>query len=296
MTMRDRSFAAVRSARRTLTLLAASLTVALAPAAHSQSVDRTRSDSGTPASRDFGGTWDRAAPPRPTGAAPTPTPQETGVSPALGGSGVPGARPSNGAAPPAVPTPPLKPEFLGKYQARQKEVRDATARGEPLATPDVQCLPQGMPGMMLAIFPMEVLQTSGQLTIIEEAFNQVRRIYVGGQPVAIEDAEPGFFGHSWARWDGDTLVVETVGIKDVVRYQNVPHSANVRINERMRKTDADHFEDEVTVVDPEYLTEPWKFTFRYQRRPDYKMYEYICEDNREYEDASGQQRLRVNPR
>ncbi|HEX5045589.1 MAG TPA: hypothetical protein VFX89_00580 [Gammaproteobacteria bacterium] len=281
--------------RLALGLIALVAAAALAPAAHSQT-DRSRSDSGTPASRDFGGTWDRAAPARPAGGAPAAA-RETGVSPALGGSGVPGAQPSNGAPPPAVPTPPLKPQYLGEYQARQKEIRDATARGEPLSTPDVHCLPQGMPAMMLAIFPMEVLQTSGQLTIIEEAFNQVRRIYIGGQPVPVEDAEPGFYGHSWAKWEGDTLVVETVGIKDVVRYQNVPHSANMRIHERMKKTDADHFEDEVTVVDPEYLTEPWKFTFRYQRRPDYKMYEYVCEDNREYTDAvSGQQKLRVKPR
>jgi hypothetical protein len=294
--MTHRPFAAARVARRTLPLLLARLVVGLAPAAHAPS-DRSRSDSGTPASRDFGGTWDRAAPPRPAGPAPgAAAAQETGVSPALSGSGVPGARSSNGAPPPAVPTPPLKPQFLAAYQAKQKEIRDATARGEPLNTPDVQCLPQGMPAMMLAIFPMEVLQTSGQLTVIEEAFNQVRRIYIGGEPVPIEDAEPGFYGHSWAKWEGDTLVVETVGIKDVVRYQNVPHSANMRIHERMRKTDADHFEDEITVVDPEYLTEPWKFTFRYQRRPNYKMYEYVCEDNREYEDASGKQRLRVAPR
>ena len=285
-------FPAPRGAARLLAVLAA---VALAPAAYSQT-DRSRSDSGVPASRDFGGTWDRAAAPRPAGAAAA----ETGVSPALpagSGSGVPGSTPSNGAPPAAAAAPPLKSQFSAAYQASQKQIQEATARGEPLANEDTHCLPQGMPEMMLAIFPMEVLQTSGQLTIIEEAFNQVRRVYIGGEPVPVEDAEPGFYGHSWAKWEGDTLVVETVGVKSSVRYQNVPHSAEMRIHERLRKTDADHFEDEITVVDPEYLTGPWKFTFRYQRRPAYKMYEYVCEDNREYADPeTGQQKMRIKPR
>jgi hypothetical protein len=285
-----------------LSLVAAALVVALAPAAHAQTADRSRSDSGTPDKRDFGGTWDRAPAPRPAGAAAgaAQRPAESGVSPALpagSGSGVPGSTPSNGAPPPATPPPPLKQPYLGQYQEIQKKNREATARGEPLANEDTHCLPQGMPEMMLAIFPMEVLQTNGQLTIIEEAFNQVRRVYIGGKPVAIEDAEPGFFGHSWAKWEGDTLVIETVGIKQAVEMQNVPHSANMRIHERLTKLDADHFQDEITVEDPEYMTGPWSFTFRYQRRPDYKMYEYVCEDNREYADpTTGQQKMRVKPR
>jgi hypothetical protein len=294
--MRHESFARPHVARRACeSLVVLSAALLLASAAHAQS-DRSRSDSGTPAARDFGGTWDRAAAPRP--AADGQRPVETGVSPAItGGSGVPGAQPSNGAPPAAVPPVPLKPEFLGEYNARQKIIQDAAARGEPLANEDTHCLPQGMPEMMLAIFPMEVLQTQGQVTIIEEAFNQVRRIYIGGEPVPVEDAEPGFFGHSWAKWEGDTLVVETVGIKESVRNRDVPHSAEMRIHERMRKLDADHFENEITIVDPAYLTGPWKFTYTYQRRPSYKMYEYVCEDNREFADpVTGEQRMRVGPR
>jgi hypothetical protein len=277
-------------------IVALSATALLAPIVQAQS-DRSRSDGGTPASRDFGGTWDRAPAARPAGATPQPAPAETGVSPALSGSGVPGAQPSNGAGPAPAPAPPLKPEFLGEYNARQKMMQDATARGEPIANEDTHCLPQGMPEMMLAIFPMEVLQTQGQLTIIQEAFNQVRRIYIGGEPVPVEDAEPGFFGHSWAKWEGDTLVVETVGIKESVRLRDVPHSSEMRIHERIRKLDADHFEDEITIVDPAYLTGPWKVTYTYRRRPSYKMYEYVCEDNREFADpVTGEQRMRLAPR
>jgi hypothetical protein len=150
-----------------------------------------------------------------------------------------------------------------------------------------------MPSMMLAIFPMEVLQTRGQLTIIQEAFNQVRRIYIGEDPPAVEDAEPSFYGHSGAKWDGDTLVVDTVGIKQTVRYRNAPHSVEMRIHERIRMLDANRFEDQITVTDPMYLSGPWSWTWTYQRKPGYKMYEYVCEDNREFVDPdTGAQRMR----
>src|SRR5262245_15541004 len=90
-----------------LSLVAAALVVALAPAAHAQTAD-SRSDSGSSAKRDFGGTWDRAPPPRPAGGA-AQRPAESGVSPALpggSGSGVAGSTPSNGAPPAATPAPP----------------------------------------------------------------------------------------------------------------------------------------------------------------------------------------------
>ena len=182
---------------------------------------------------------------------------------------------------------------MAAYEAEQKRRQDADRRGEPIASADVQCLPQGMPAMMMALFPMEVLQTRGQLTIVQEAFSQIRRIYIGEDPPAIEDAEPSFFGHSGAKWEGDTLVVDTVGIKENVRHRNAPHSAQMRIHERLRVLDANRFEDQVTVTDPVYLTGPWSWTWTYQRKPGYKMYEYVCEDNREFADPeTGTQRMR----
>jgi hypothetical protein len=152
-----------------------------------------------------------------------------------------------------------------------------------------------MPAMMMAMFPMEVLQTPRQTTIIQEAYNQVRRIYLNDTLPAVEDAEPGFWGHSVGKWEGNDFVVETIGIKDNVRFRNAPHSAAMRIHERMRVIDANHFEDDVTVEDPEFLTGPWKWKWVYQRRPNYKMYEYVCEDNREYADPkTGKARMRID--
>jgi hypothetical protein len=193
-----------------------------------------------------------------------------------------------------VSAPPLKEPFKAEWAAQQKAAKDADARGQPLYSGYTQCLPDGMPAMMMAMFPMEVLQTPGQVTIIQEAYNQVRRIYLNQKQIPVDDAEPGFWGHSVGHWQGDTLVVNTVGIKEEVRFRGAPHSANMQIDERMRMLSKNIFEDQVIVTDPEYLTEPWKFTWKYVRKPGYKILEYVCESNREYEDPkTGGTRMRI---
>ena len=196
-------------------------------------------------------------------------------------------------APPIGP-PPLKPEHLAEWQARRKAVADAEARGQPLYSNYTACLPDGMPTMMMAMFPMEVLQTPGQITIIQEAYNQVRRVYMNAKLPDPADAEPGFWGHSSGKWEGDTLVVETIGIKQDVRFRDVPHSDQMRIVERLRMLSPDFMQDEVTVTDPVYLTGPWSFKWVYKRMPGYRMLEYVCESNREYKDPdTGATRLRI---
>ncbi len=112
--------------------------------------------------------------------------------------------------------------------------------------------------------------------------------------IPIDDAEPGFWGHSVGHWEGDTLIVNTVGIKEEVRFRGAPHSPNMQIDERIRMLPKDIFEDQVTVTDPEYLTQPWKFTWKYVRKPGYKILEYVCEANREYQDPqTGGIRMRI---
>ena len=202
--------------------------------------------------------------------------------------------PSVSLLPSRIPDPPLKPEYLGPWQEEQEIIREANARGEPIATHYTRCIPDGMPAMMMAMFPMEVLESQGQVTIIQEAYNQVRRIYLDQDQVAFDEAEPRFWGHSVGHWEGNTLVVDTVGIKDYVRFRNVPHSNRIRITERIRLVSDDIMENSVTVEDPEFLTEPWAWTWMYERHPEYKMYEYVCEDNREYADPeTGEARMKL---
>jgi hypothetical protein len=194
-----------------------------------------------------------------------------------------------------VPDPPLKAEYLDAWRAQRDETRRLTAQGLPPANNYSSCIGDGMPAMMMAMFPMEVLETPGQITIIQEAFNQVRRIYLDEDLPPAEDAEPLFAGHSVGHWEGDSLVVETVGVKDYVEFRNVPHSPVMRITERIHLVGAGYMENEVTVVDPEYLTGPWVWTWAYKRWPGYKIQEYVCENNRYYADpVNGSQRLRID--
>ncbi len=202
--------------------------------------------------------------------------------------------PTPPAVPAAVPDPPLKPEYLAEWRASAERARELSQEGVPPPDLGSSCLPQGMPGMMTTLFPMELLVTPGQVTIIQEAFTQVRRIYLDEELVAAEDAEPRFSGHSVGRWEGETLVVETVGVKDYVRFRNVPHSTSMRIVERIRLVDRDYIENVVTVTDPAFLTAPWTWTWMYRRWPGYKLQEYVCEDNR-YDPSLDYQRLRVEP-
>jgi len=265
-----------RRTQRPRIVALALLALCALPAVHAQPPDRSRSSESAVGRPDFSGTWERYTPPRDANAPPPRGTPGAGLGPTFAGA-----------------PPPLKPEYAAAYAADVQRRQDAERRGEPIASANAQCIPDGMPAMMIALFPMEVLQTRGQLTIVQEAFNQIRRIYIGEDPPAIDDAEPSFFGHSGASWDGDTLVVETVGIKESVRYRNAPHSNQMRIHERMRMLDANRFEDQITVTDPVYLAGPWSWTWTYQRKPGYKMYEYVCEDNREFVDPeTGSQRMR----
>jgi len=197
-------------------------------------------------------------------------------------------------SPPPAPPPPLKPDFQKAYEEHRKASRAADAKGEPLAGNSVSCLPDGMPQMMFAIYPLEILQTPGKVTIIEEAYSQVRHVWLGKPQVRIEDQPPGYFGHSVGHWEGDTLVIDTVGIKETVPAgQGVPHSDQMRITERLRMASADVMHNQITITDPKVFTGPWTFTYAYKRLPGYEMLEYVCEDNREYVDEKGGTHLRL---
>ena len=206
--------------------------------------------------------------------------------------GGPGADPKI-APPPASPVA-LKPEYAKPYEARRAAEAAANSRGEPLATASSSCVPYGMPSMMsVAIYPIEIIQTPKQVTIIAEAFSEVRRIYMEKPQLKIDDVPPGYYGRSVGRWEGDTLIIDTVGIKESVQYQRMPHSDQVHITERMRLVVPDILHDQITIEDPVVLEKPYTYTLAYRRMRNYEMVEFVCDNNREYVDDQGVVRLRV---
>ncbi len=188
----------------------------------------------------------------------------------------------------------LKAQYAGAYEAKRVAQRESDKRGEPLANASTECIPNGMPQMMFPIYPLEILQTRGQVTIIAEAMSQVRRIFLDQTQPKIEDVPPGYFGHSVGHWEGSTLVVDTVGVReDVLGYRDIPHSDQMRITERFRLVTPDILHDQITVEDPVTLEKPWTFTFAYKRSPGYQMLEYVCDNNREYVDDKGVTRMKL---
>jgi hypothetical protein len=145
-----------------------------------------------------------------------------------------------------------------------------------------------MPAIMGQPYPMEFLLTPGKVTIVVEAYQQVRHIYTDGRKLP-EDPDPKFHGTSIGRWDGDTLVVETIGFSPLTQLAaNVPHSGKMKIVERFRLSDPDTMSIETTITDPEVLAAPAVSTRTLRRHRDWTIAEYICEENnRNFVDPSG---------
>src|SRR3989304_4376161 len=112
--------------------------------------------------------------------------------------------------------------------------RQAFVASAPEENATANCLPPGMPGIMNQPYPMEFLLTPGKVTIVIEAYTQVRHIYTDGRPLP-EDPDPGFFGTSVGRWEGDALVVDSVGFSELTQIaRGIPHGGRLTIVERVR--------------------------------------------------------------
>jgi hypothetical protein len=227
------------------------------------------------------------------GRAPAHVPNLDGTWQRYGGFSRQGVDPRYAAPPPGKMM--LKPAYAKPYAEKTKEEEASDKEGQPIAAPGVDCLPYGMPEMMSAIYPLEILQTPGQVTIIAEAMSQVRRIYLDQPQKKIDDIPPGYYGHSVGHWEGDTLVVDTIGVKDsVLGHNEMPHSDQMRITERFRLVAPDILHDQITVTDPVTLEKPWTFTFAYKRMKGYEMQEYVCDNNHEYVDDNGVTHVRLH--
>jgi hypothetical protein len=167
-------------------------------------------------------------------------------------------------------------------------IRDTLAERGAEDSETANCLPPGMPGIMTQPYPMEFLLTPGKVTIIIEAYTQVRHIYTDGRTLP-ENPDTLFFGNSIGHWEGDTLVVESIGFSELVQIaRNLPHGDNMRIDERFNLTGPDTMTIETTITDPDALTAPYTTTATLARHRDWTIAEYICEENnRNFMDAGG---------
>ena len=172
--------------------------------------------------------------------------------------------------------PPLKPQYMDILKRRIR----AKNAGKPETDTSTACYPHGMPRLMESPYPIEIVQTPGRVTILHEVAHEVRRFYLDQQQPA--NLKTSFLGHSVAHWEGDTLVVDTVGINDksFIDDEGEAHSNQEHLTERYRKIDGGRqIELVMTVEDPVTLEHPYSYTRYYEWRPDVRPAEYICEEN-----------------
>jgi hypothetical protein len=155
-------------------------------------------------------------------------------------------------------------------------------KGQPFPNTLVQCLPGGVPEMTFgAPYPMQIIESPGQVTMLYEMYNHFRIVYLNGRHP--EDPDPTFMGHSTGRWEGDTLVVDTIGLTDrtTIDEVGIPHSDELHVVERYRRTDANTLEIIVTLDDPKTFSRPWDAKAIYKAAaPGITLMEYICENTK----------------
>lgn len=178
-----------------------------------------------------------------------------------------------------TPPPQLKGNYKSQYEAYQRQLE---ADGGVPRREVSNCMPPGMPRMMgTGQYPIEFLFTPGRVTLHHEAWMQWRTIWTDGREHP-EDLDPGIFGHSIGRWEGDTLVVDTVGIKTITDLETgMKHSDKLRVTERIRLSpdNPDTLVVEMTMDDPEALSAPYQRTHTFQRQRDWTLMEFICAEN-----------------
>jgi hypothetical protein len=175
----------------------------------------------------------------------------------------------------AAARPVLTPEAQVAFDAYNEAIR---AHG-PNQEAQAQCLPPGIPGVMQQPYPIEFLFSPGRVTILTEAYEQVRRIYTDGRPVPA-DFDLFYNGNSVGFWDGDTLVIDTVGLSPRTNIAaGIPHTEASRVHEHIWLQAPGQLIVEFTITNPEVLAEPFITRVAYKLDNEFPLREYVCSEN-----------------
>ena len=175
-----------------------------------------------------------------------------------------------------VPAQPWAQKLYDERVAAERE-------GHTFPGPPTFCLPHGMPQMLwAAAYPVQILQTPGQVSFIHELARQYRLVYLDRKHKP--DPDNNFYGDSVGHWEGDTLVVDTIGLsaKNTLDMLGMPTSDRMHLIEHIRRPTHDKLQIDITVDDPGVFTKPWTRRVIYSLQPRaIEVTEYIClESNR----------------
>jgi hypothetical protein len=147
--------------------------------------------------------------------------------------------------------------------------------------PDAHCLPMGLLQFHEHPQPRKIVQTPQLVVIIYEANYGLRQIFLDGRPSPNNDPQPWWYGYSIGRWDGDTLVVETTGLRDGgwLDIAGSPLTDQAKITERFRRLNFGTLQIDVTIDDPKAYTKPFTVRFNQRVTPGQELIEFICNEN-----------------
>jgi hypothetical protein len=171
---------------------------------------------------------------------------------------------------------PLKPEGAALLKERQA--------GNSKDNPEAHCLPMGVVQFHTQGAPRKFIQTPGLLVILYEASSGVRQIFTDGRALPNNDPQPWWYGYSVGKWDGDTLVVETTGLRDGgwLDIVGTPLSDVAKLTERFRRVSYGRMEIDITVDDTKLYTRPWTVRVNQRIMPDQELIEFICLENQRF--------------
>jgi hypothetical protein len=148
------------------------------------------------------------------------------------------------------------------------------------ADPDANCTLSGVPRLDLGPKPFKILQSPDEVVILYQAFTTYRQVFTDGRPLP-EDPQPSWLGYSVGKWDGETLVVDTIGFNDLTWLDNAgtPHSESLHVTERFHRRDIAHLDIQITIDDPKTFRHPFTVTQHARLAPAIEMTESICLEN-----------------
>ena len=151
--------------------------------------------------------------------------------------------------------------------------------------PTLNCLPDGVPHGNLLPEPFKIVHSRGLIVMLYEVETTFRQIHLDGRALPV-DPSPTWQGYSVGRWDGDTLVIDTIGFNDRgwLDARGTPHSEDLRVEERFHRRDYGHLDLKITLTDPKTFTQPISFGVTEELLPDTDVLEHYCLEN-EKDDA-----------
>jgi hypothetical protein len=166
------------------------------------------------------------------------------------------------------------------YQPWAAEVARQRAADHSRDDPHVRCLPDNPPRHWGLPHLNKIVHTPKLLVVLYEVNAMYRQIFVDGRPLP-EDPTPGWMGYSTARWDGDTLVVQTAGFRDQLWMDlgGSPMSDAAKMTERIRRPNYGTLELEITIDDPKVYTRPFTVRMDQSIKPDTELIDEFCLEN-----------------